>query len=74
MKWVIALCWSIVHASSGAYGYMDNQDVLGSSINLDRYKAACPEYAHYAMNPQYVYENLPRTNQVHSLIASLADP
>ncbi|KAL9614992.1 MAG: hypothetical protein Q9167_000523 [Letrouitia subvulpina] len=51
LKWVIAVCWSITYASSGAYGYMDSQDLLGSPINPDRYKAACPEYAHYAMNP-----------------------
>ena len=31
-----------------------NQEVLGSGIDGERYKTACPDYKHYAVLPQYV--------------------
>ena len=31
-----------------------NQEALGSGIDGERYKTACPDYKHYAVVPQYV--------------------
>lgn len=30
------------------------QEPLGAGINPNKYKAACPDYKHYAMSQQYV--------------------
>jgi len=32
----------------------DDQEVLGTGIDGQRYKTACPDYKHYAIIPQYV--------------------
>lgn len=31
-----------------------NQDALGSGIDPDKYKQACPDYLHYSVVAQYV--------------------
>ena len=31
-----------------------DQEALGSGIDGERYKTACPDYKHYAVIPQYV--------------------
>lgn len=31
-----------------------NQEALGSGIDGERYRTACPDYKHYAVIPQYV--------------------
>lgn len=31
---------------------VDNQEALGSGIDGERYKTACPDYRHYAVVPQ----------------------
>ena len=31
-----------------------NQDLLGSGIDGEKYRTACPDYKHYAIVPQYV--------------------
>lgn len=31
-----------------------NQEALGSGIDGERYKTACPDYKHYCVVPQYV--------------------
>lgn len=31
-----------------------NQELLGSGIDTERYKTACPDYKHYAVVPQSV--------------------
>lgn len=31
-----------------------NQEALGSGIDGERYKTACPDYKHYSVVPQYV--------------------
>ena len=31
----------------------ENQEALGSGIDGERYKTACPDYKHYAAVPQY---------------------
>lgn len=36
----------------GKYG--GNQEALGSGIDGERYKTACPDYKHYSVVPQYV--------------------
>lgn len=36
----------------GKYG--GNQEALGSGIDGERYKTACPDYKHYSVIPQYV--------------------
>ena len=32
-----------------------NQEVLGYGIDGERYKTACPDYRHYAVVPQYIF-------------------
>jgi len=32
----------------------NNQEALGSGIDGERYRTACPDYKHYAVVPQYV--------------------
>ncbi len=32
----------------------NNQEALGSGIDGERYRTACPDYKHYALIPQYV--------------------
>ena len=34
-----------------------NQEALGSGIDGERYKTACPDYKHYSVVPQYVRES-----------------
>lgn len=34
---------------------LGEQDILGSQIDPERYRAACPDYKHYAVTPQYVW-------------------
>lgn len=34
--------------------HVSNQEVLGSGIDGERYKTACPDYKHYSVVPQYV--------------------
>ena len=31
-----------------------NQEALGSGIDGEKYKTACPDYKHYSVVPQYV--------------------
>ena len=31
-----------------------NQELLGSGIDGEKYRTACPDYKHYAIVPQYV--------------------
>ncbi len=44
---ILAACIS----ATGAYG---EQEVLDYGMEPDRYSAACPDYLHYSMAPQYV--------------------
>lgn len=41
-----------VYKARGKAG--NNQEALGSGIDGERYKTACPDYKHYAVVPQYV--------------------
>ena len=34
--------------------HVGNQEALGSAIDHERYKTACPDYKHYSEVPQYV--------------------
>lgn len=34
--------------------YGGNQEAFGSGMDGERYKAACPDYKHYSVVPQYV--------------------
>lgn len=43
-----------------ARGKAGNQEALGSGIDGERYKTACPDYKHYATVPQYVTNHLRR--------------
>ena len=37
---------------------LGKQDILGSEIDPERYRAACPDYKHYAATPQYVWPGI----------------
>ena len=42
-------------ADSKAWGKAGvDQEALGSGIDGERYRTACPDYKHYAVVPQYV--------------------
>ena len=43
---------SVRALEDGKYG--GNQEALGSGIDGERYKTACPDYKHYSVVPQYV--------------------
>ncbi|KAL8764974.1 MAG: hypothetical protein Q9194_006745 [Teloschistes cf. exilis] len=49
----LAVLVATLAASSHAKGLFAEQDVLDNGIDPERYKAACPDYRHYAMMPQY---------------------
>lgn len=42
-------------ALEGAKHGSNNQEALGSGIDGDKYKTACPDYKHYSVIPQYVW-------------------
>ncbi|KAL8636140.1 MAG: hypothetical protein Q9228_006431 [Teloschistes exilis] len=47
----LAVLVATLAASSHAKGLFAEQDVLDNGIDPERYKAACPDYRHYAMMP-----------------------
>lgn len=44
---------------NGVFGVLEDgkhgskQEALGSGMNEEKYKAACPDYKHYSVIPQY---------------------
>ncbi|KAL8797237.1 MAG: hypothetical protein Q9182_007236 [Xanthomendoza sp. 2 TL-2023] len=46
-----ALCFVLLAACVSATGAYGEQDILGYEMGPERYKAACPDYRHYAMAP-----------------------
>ena len=60
--WIVLLlgtCLSVLGFAQGVdtqHGrILGEQDILGSQIDPERYRAACPDYKHYAVLPQYVW-------------------
>lgn len=50
-----AVSFAIVAACVSAIEAYGEQNVLDYDMEPDRYKAACPDYLHYSMTPQYVW-------------------
>lgn len=49
---------SVLNGANGASedrGKAGSQEALGSGIDGERYRTACPDYKHYAIVPQYVH-------------------
>ena len=45
-----------VNGALGDWKHNNEQEALGFDYDPVRYKAACPDYRHYAVIPQYVQE------------------
>lgn len=62
---LFALIYALLGGSSFVNGFAEedvkpraragNQEALGSGIDGERYRTACPDYKHYAVVPQYVH-------------------
>lgn len=48
-----AVLLAALAAGSYAMSAFGEQDVLGYGIDPEKYRAACPDYRHYSMMPQY---------------------
>lgn len=51
----------------------DDQEALGSGIDGQRYRTACPDYKHYAIIPQYARHGPLRLGMSHLLICVQVD-
>ena len=50
------------------------QNILGSGIDPEKYKPACPDYLHYSVVPQYVGDLFPDNKTSFTLIQTPAGP
>ncbi len=48
------LLLAVIAAATYSLAVYGEQNVLGWGVDPDRYRAACPDYRHYSMAPQYV--------------------